>query len=301
MQNDSFDIFLSDGQKSFRLGWWSAGITSAVACKMALEMYEDVELFYIHIDSAHPDNLRFKEDCERWYGKKMHTIQSRKYKDQFEVIEDTGYVNGPDGARCTLELKKEVRFELERRFSLTLFNEALILNQVWGFEYDKEQVNRAIRHGQQYPETKPLFPLIEKGLDKNNCAAILINAGIELPTMYKLGYNNNNCIGCVKGGKGYWNKIRVDFPENFNKMAKSERTAGHSCLKGIFLDELDPKAGRMSEEIMPSCGLICDVELADIPDKSLNDVLEGNMTIYEAISKKRGEKKISKRLNTEKV
>ncbi len=37
---------------------------------------------------------------------------------------------------------------------------------MWGFEYTKKEINRAIRHGQQYPDTNPLFPLIEKGLDK---------------------------------------------------------------------------------------------------------------------------------------
>ena len=35
------------------------------------------------------------------------------------------------------------------------------------------------------------------------------------PLMYDLGYPNNNCIGCVKGGMGYWNHIRKDFPEVF--------------------------------------------------------------------------------------
>lgn len=35
--------------------------------------------------------------------------------------------------------------------------------------------------------------------------------------MYDLGYANNNCIGCVKGGIGYWNKIRIDFPEESDR------------------------------------------------------------------------------------
>ena len=56
--------------------------------------------------------------------------------------------------------------------------------------------------------------------------------------MYRLGYQNNNCIGCVKGGKGYWNKIREDFPETFWEMSKAERFVGHSCIKNCFLDEL---------------------------------------------------------------
>jgi hypothetical protein len=273
-------------KKGFVVGWWSAGITSAVACKYALEMYPDVKLYYIKIDSAHKDNERFKSDCEKWYGVKVETIQSKEFKDQFGVIEKTGAVNTPEGAPCTKILKKEVRYDLERINELSLFNDYTILNQVWGFEYDKAQVNRAIRHGQQYPGTNPLFPLIEKGIDKNMCAGILLSAGIEIPEMYKLGYSNNNCIGCVKGGKGYWNKIRTDFPFTFNRMSLLERKVGYSCINGTFLDELDPKAGRMKTEIMPNCGLVCEVEFADIPDVSLEAVMGKEMSIYEAIKKR---------------
>jgi hypothetical protein len=270
--------------KGFRVAWWSAGITSAIACKMALELYENVRIVYIHIDSHHPDNARFKADCEKWYGQKIETLQSKDYKDQFEVIENTGAVNTPQGAPCTKILKKQVRFDYEKVNELNLFNDNPILNQVWGFDYSDREINRAIRHGQQYPLTKPLFPLIEKGLSKDQCAGKLLSAGIELPMMYKLGYRNNNCIGCVKGGKGYWNKIRKDFPFHFKKMAKMERKVGYSCINGTFLDELHPKDGNMSREIMPNCGLICDVEFADLPDVNLEKVINGKMTIYEAIA-----------------
>jgi len=266
------------------IAWWSAGVTSAVACKMAQELYGNVEFYYIDIDSAHTDNERFKKDCENWYGQKIQSLKSSKYKDQFDVIKSTGMVNGPTGSACTFHLKKQVRFDFENLNSLSLFNDNVIDNQVWGFEFDKKQVNRAIRFGQQYPDTNPLFPLIEKGIDKNMCAGLILNQGIDLPEMYNLGYSNNNCIGCVKGGKGYWNKIRVDFPEVFAKMVEAERSVGYSCINGVFLDELQPHAGRMSKEIMPSCGIICEVEFGDIPDKNLEDVIYGKKTIYEAIA-----------------
>jgi hypothetical protein len=51
-------------------------------------------------------------------------------------------------------------------------------------------------------------------------------AGLMLPLMYRLGYHNANCIGCVKGGAGYWNKIRRDFPEDFEEMAQIEESIG---------------------------------------------------------------------------
>ena len=75
--------------------------------------------------------------------------------------------------------------------------------------------------------------------------------------MYDLGYRNNNCIGCVKGGMGYWNKIRIDFPEVFKQRAEEERKVGHTCIKGIYLDELPPDAGRIEDEVMEDCSIMC--------------------------------------------
>lgn len=88
----------------------------------------------------------------------------------------------------------------------------------------------------------------------------LAESRIELPAMYKLGYSNANCVGCVKGGMGYWNKIRVDFPEIFKRTAELERKAGHTCIKGKYLDELDPNAGRFEAIELPECGIFCEVE-----------------------------------------
>jgi len=169
-----------------------------------------------------------------------------------------------------------------RRTQITkdLFNDIGYTGQVFGFEFELKQVNRAIRFMQQYPSSLPKFPLIEKGLTKDNCAGILINAGIELPVMYKLGYSNNNCIGCVKGGKGYWNKIRIDFPEIFYSMAVLERLIGYSCIKDCFLDELLPDEGNEINVVMPNCGVFCDVEFDELPDKSLSDIMSGKISIY---------------------
>lgn len=75
--------------------------------------------------------------------------------------------------------------------------------------------------------------------------------------MYDLGYPNNNCIGCVKGGMGYWNRIRIDFPEVFEARSKLERKVGYSILRDCYLDELDPNRGNMNTEIFPDCGIMC--------------------------------------------
>lgn len=41
------------------IAWFSCGITSAVACKIALQTYKDVVLYYTDTGSQEEDSLRF--------------------------------------------------------------------------------------------------------------------------------------------------------------------------------------------------------------------------------------------------
>jgi len=113
------------------------------------------------------------------------------------------------------------------------------------------------------PAVWPEWVLRAEGITKADCYKILTQAGIELPAMYRLGYRNNNCIGCVKGGAGYWNKIRRDFPEAFDRMAALERYLDHALnrlkKRPVFLDELPKDAGRFEDEDI-ECGTLCVME-----------------------------------------
>ena len=70
-------------------------------------------------------------------------------------------------------------------------------------------------------------------------------------------------LAALGGGTGYWNQIRRDFPDIFADRAQLEREIGHAILRNrqtgdpLFLDELDPAAGRMQDEIMEDCGIFC--------------------------------------------
>lgn len=128
------------------------------------------------------------------------------------------------------------------------------------------------------------------GFDVIGCNEIdpkMMKCYIENPAMYKMGYNNNNCIGCVKGGMGYWNKIRKDFPNVFDRMAKIEREVGATCLKDqsgkIFLDELSPNRGEMPEEMIPDCSLICQIEFQELLDRQVERVLKGEISINDVV------------------
>lgn len=238
------------------IAWFSGGVTSAVATKLAIIEHERVQPVFIETGGHHSDMPRFIEDCEDWFKVKILILQDHRFADHIDLISRGTYVNGVKGAECSRTLKKKVRQKFEQIFPF--------VHQVFGFEFEKSEVNRAVRFEEQNPQTKPLFPLIDHRINKPGAMEIVLRAGIELPTMYRLGYSNNNCIGCVKGGKGYWNKIRVDFPEQFERMAKVEREIGGTCIKGVYLDELDPSSGREEKMLMPECDLFCEIEAANI-------------------------------------
>jgi hypothetical protein len=204
---------------------------------------------FIDIDDQHPDTGRFVRDVERWTGYAIEVIRSR-YRTVEEVCRSMSYINGPTGAPCTRLLKRRVRQEWEAGIGEPL-------TYIWGF--DCEEGDRADRLRETMPEQDHEFPLIERGITKAEAHRLLRAAGVARPAMYELGYNNNNCVGCVKGGMGYWNHIRVDFPEVFAARAKMERDIGASCIKGVYLDELDPDAGRHSPPIVDDCGILCGV------------------------------------------
>lgn len=243
------------------LAWFSCGVTSAVACKIALAKYSNVRVIYIETGSHHPDNSRFLEDCQRWYNHPIEVHRSNKYTSVFDVIEKKHFINSAYGAPCTLELKKKVRYKIEDE-------QKYWEGQIFGFDFCAKEINRAKRFSIEYPHAKPMFPLLEKQLTKEDCLAMVIAAEIKLPMMYSLGYKNNNCIGCVKGSISYWNHIRFDFPEVFARMAKIERTIGATCIKdtngAVYLDELDPNRGINEKPLIPECSLYCQLELDNL-------------------------------------
>lgn len=231
---------------------FSCGAASAVATKMAIEQYgkKRVHIMHIEIAEEHSDNKRFLEDCENWFGVPIHTVKNEKFKGSiFAVFEQSGFIKNQFGAKCTTELKRKVRAEHQLPNDIHIF----------GFTAEEEQ--RAIDFEQRNAELNCDWLLINNNVSKQDCLGIIASEGIEIPTMYKLGYINNNCIGCVKGGMGYWNKIRKDFPEAFDRMAKKERAIGYALLKDkngmVFLDELDPNRGRYEHEPDIECSFIC--------------------------------------------
>lgn len=198
------------------IAWWSGGVTSAVACKMAIDLFgvDNVRIVFIDTFNEDDDTYRFKEDCERWYGKYIETAYRTEYTNIKQVWYKFLSLNVAHGAICSSELKRDLRikFLAENEWSYNVF----------GFDIDEPK--RAKAMAKNYPEASPLFLLLMEGKAKRDCIKEIEGAGIEIPRAYKLGFNNNNCLksGCVQGGIGYWQKMKLDFPEKFFEMGKVE-------------------------------------------------------------------------------
>jgi hypothetical protein len=211
--------------------WWPGGITSAVACNIAINLYGKDRCRVILIDThnEHEDTYRFKKDCEKWYGKEIETISA--IGDTYESIEEVWIrnksLNTAGGAVCSDRLKRKVREKWERRNEYEA--------QVFGFEFSTNEFKRATSMRLNNEKINPIFPLLMFGLDKKACLSIVEKAGIKIPEAYNLGFHNNNCLGkfggCVQGGIGYWKKIQKERPDLFEKRAELEHKL--TDLKGV--------------------------------------------------------------------
>jgi hypothetical protein len=214
--------------------WWSGGITSAVACKLAIDFFGKDNCLLIMIDTKNEDDdtYRFKKDCEGWYGVPIITLtcifDSNNNRDvifvdigaEYKKIQDVWFkyksLNVAHGAVCSSELKRRTREVWQKNADFD--------HQVFGFEFDKKEINRALSISINHPNSKPIFPLLMMGYNKEDCIKFVQDAGIKIPITYTYGFRNNNCFktGCVQGGIGYWQKMKRDFPDKFNEMANIE-------------------------------------------------------------------------------
>jgi len=245
--------------------WFSCGAASAVAAKLVLQSDDErkdgreIIIARNYIAEEHPDNDRFEADVAAWLGQPIIHVTNEKYNGSvFAVQDDVKFIKHRNGAPCTRLLKKDMRKAFQRAGDIHVF----------GLHIGEE--DRVDQFLDDEPDVRVWLPLMEAGLTKADCHGMIEAAGIEQAAMYRLGYKNNNCIGCVKGGMGYWNKIRIDFPAEFERMAKQERKFGHAINKtekredgkriGIpcFLDELPPDAGNYKAEPNIKCGIICE-------------------------------------------
>lgn len=233
-----------------RIVWFSCGVPSACAAKLTVQKHPDAMVIYCDVSKDEDaDNIRFRSDVERWIGKPVQLIKSEKFDTVDEVFAKERYMSGPKGARCTTEMKKIPRLAFQQPDDIHIF----------GFAWD--EMERRYDFERRNPELNLEWPLFTAGLEVDDCLKMVQKAGIAVPRMYLLGFEHNNCWGCVKSSSPkYWNLVRRYRPDVFERRATRSRELGCRLvmLKGqrIFLDELPPEEMEYIQEKL-SCGPEC--------------------------------------------
>lgn len=238
--------------------WVSCGAASAVAAKKTYEKYKafcQVRLVNNPVAEEHPDNPRFLKDMGEWVGLPVETAINEKFPScsAVEVWEKRKAMSFPNGAPCTIELKKQARYDFESLNKIDW--------HVLGFTADEKARYDNFVAGER-KNTLPI--LIDAKITKAMCFEILAQAGLKLPEIYHLGYPNANCIGCVKAtSPTYWNHVRRQHPDVFAQRAEQSRRLGVRLVRvnneRIFLDELDRATrGRPMKTMQMECGIFCE-------------------------------------------
>lgn len=242
---------------------FSCGAASAVATKLALAdansqlQIPRLEVLIVNafIKEEDEDNRRFLADCERWFGHPITVLRDQKYGASIdEVWRRERYMKGMHGAPCTMKLKRQLLDKVRRDNDLVVFG------------FTAEETDRFEDFCERFPQIHASAPLIERGLGKADCLAMIERAGIELPRMYREGFENANCPGCPKGGEGYWNKVRVVRPDVFQARMERQEEIGPGAYffrdrktgERYGLKDLRPDAGR-HDEPLPACSFFCEL------------------------------------------
>ncbi len=239
------------------VAWFGLGAASAVATKLMIAE-GPVTIAYCHTGAEHEDNDRFRADCEGWFGQPVEILRSPDYADTWEVWERRRFISGPDGAPCTGILKVGPRLDFQRPDDV----------HVYGYTNDASDITRAKRIRVNNFDMTIRTPLIERGLDKAACLALLQGAGIKEPVTYAMGFPNANCLPCGKAtSPDYWALVRLHFPDKFARMAELSRRLGARLTRindiRIFIDEI-PADWPVTQPILPACDLLCGVTQADL-------------------------------------
>jgi hypothetical protein len=209
--------------------WFSCGVASAVAAKVTLDKfgYLPIRILNTPVVEEDEDNLRFKDDVEKWLGVKVETLIHSKWPNHSaeEIWKKYGFMSNNFGAECTRTLKKGARYEFEKN------NE--VSRHVLGFTAE---------------EGRRVKSFIEGESDK------------LLPVLYDAKITKAMCFDIIKKAG-----IKRTRPEVFAKRSALSREIGCRLTrvknKRIFLDELKvTDKGRKMKDW--DCGVFCEPEIS---------------------------------------
>ena len=213
---------------------FSGGVTSAWCAGWALRTFprDEVVLLFHDTKEEDPDTYRFNREMAA--ALRMPITEQSDGRSVTEVFHDENAIANNRMAFCSRILKAEQRDKYFAKLRAEGVTE--IVNVVGFTASEPERVQRAWARAQQ-AGYEARFPLIEEGISKQQAADWCIAQGVRPSEMYRWS-GHANCVGCVRGGKAYWLKVKENAPLIFAQRSELERQFGHTILKDTTLEQL---------------------------------------------------------------
>lgn len=143
---------------------------------------------------------------ETLYGRLMTDTAKGRVSDAIPVRGRTGM---PMGRACTADFKIKVVGKWLKQHGATADNPATVCIGISTDEIIRASNKRTM------PYERPVYPLLDLGLDRSACIEVIRNAGLPVPP-------KSSCYFCPFHRPQMWSEMRRDEPELFWKSAAIE-------------------------------------------------------------------------------
>jgi len=229
---------------------YSGGHSSALVAIETVRKYGKNNVILLNHDISpnveHNDIKRFKDDVSNYLDTPISYANMPDWETMTPLkvsVGIGGFQFQAGNAICTYELKTKPFYKwLAENYPAdpeNISNEIIIM-----YGFDKSEPNRITRRSGLLATKgyKTGFPLAFDERTIDNVEEI----GIERPKTYQL-WKHANCQGCLKAGKQHWYCVFCLRPDLWEEAKEAEKEIGHSIIKGVFLEELEPKFTEMRD------------------------------------------------------
>lgn len=194
----------------------SGGIGSYFTLKRVLEKQDKKDLIVIFCDVKNEDKdlYRFLNDIEKKFNLKIKRLSDGRTP--IELSKEEKFLYNSRVANCSKKLKSKIF----NNYLKTIKDECILY-----FGIDFTEIHRCEAIRKNYKNYRCEFPLCNPPfLYKYEMLELLKQDRIEVPRMYRLGFNHNNCRGqCFKGGIGHFKNLLEKDRETFIEFEKQEQ------------------------------------------------------------------------------
>ena len=207
--------------------FYSSGISSLFVARFLAAKGVDILLVFADTKLEHPSNYRFLEQSIKQLGCKCTKLQDGR--NIFELWHDKRAIANNRMPFCSIELKSKV---CKKYITDNYQPSDCIL--YFGISSDEEKRTAKIKANWHPYQCD--FPLLNLDIPKSAMIKLAESEGLEMPLMYKLGFNHANCSGaCVRAGKKQWLELLEKLPEVYQQWENEEEKMRNYLGKNVAI------------------------------------------------------------------